>query len=218
MEQKQALRQSESALSIISDRVSVLSSRLEDLLFRAQRIAHALKKGQKVQDMMFGYDLQNYRRDLRLFANELGALGPALGRIERIACFSEEDFQWAQAVMRLSERLHKAVAALREQALLAHQHIRSSEHKVEAWYLVQEVEALVALAQSLPSVANRIVIQVGTPTASAAPTAPAGPGGFPSNAPTNPPPRPEAAPLPGPAVPTQSLGELQPPPDPDQKA
>lgn len=186
MEQMQALKHSESSLSLVADHVSVLSSKLEDLLFRAQRIGHALKSDLAVPDMMFGYDLQNFRRDVRSFSNELGSLSSMLAQIERTAQFDESCVTRAQAVMRLADRLHKALVALHGEALLAHEHIRQADHKVEAWYLVQETEALAQRTQGLPTVANKIVIQVSTPQ----PDAPA----------------PDARPAPPPPAPDQPKG------------
>jgi hypothetical protein len=181
MEQSRALKQLESRLSLLGDHVSVLSGKLEDLLFRAQRIAHALKDDAKAQvgDSMFGYDLQNFRRDVRAFGNDAGGLSAAIGSIERSAQFDEPSVALAQAVMRLSERLHKGLGLLLDQAVLAHQHIRQAEHKVEAWYMVQEVESLVQQVQVLPGIANKVLIAVSTkngasvpPPTGAAPAAP----------------------------------------------
>ena len=132
MEQLKGLRQMESTLSLVSDHVSVLSSRLEALVFRAQRIAHAMKDGRQEPDMMFGYDLQNFRRDVRTFGNEIGGLGTTLGSISRAAQYDEESVAHAQSVMRVCDRLQRALAALRDQSQLAHQHIRQAEHKMEA--------------------------------------------------------------------------------------
>jgi|GEM_PF-3213506 len=166
MEQLRALKQMESKLSLLGDHVGVLSGKLEDLLFRAQRIAHALKDNAnakvKVADTMFGYDLQTFRRDVRAFGNDAGGLSSTLGGIEHSAQYDESSLGHAQAVMRLSDRLHKSLGVLLDKAVLAHQHIREAEHKVEAWYMVQEVEALAQQAQVLPGIANKLLIAVST--------------------------------------------------------
>ncbi|MFA6002439.1 MAG: hypothetical protein WC881_00060 [Elusimicrobiota bacterium] len=163
MEQSSALKQAESKLSLMSDRVSVLQSKLEDLLFRAQRIAKAIKSNLTVSDNMFGMDLQNFRRDVRAFSNEVAAVPIAFGTMERSATYDESAVSRAQAVWRMADRLHKSLAALSDQALLAHQHIRQAEYKVEAWYLAQEAEQMAMQTQGLPLIANKIVIAVSTP-------------------------------------------------------
>ena len=160
MEQLAALKQAEGRLAVLGDRVSVLSGRLEDLLFRAQRIAHALKDNAKVADTMFGYDLQTFRSDVRAFSHEAGDLPVKLERIERAAQYDEPSLVYALAVMRLSDRMHKGLVALLDKVVLAHQHMREAEHKVEAWFLVKEVESLVQQAQGLPGIANRLLVAV----------------------------------------------------------
>ena len=184
MEQGKALRQLEGKLSMVGDHVSVLSGKLEDLLFRAQRIAHSLKEDGKskvkVADTMFGYDLQTFRRDVRAFGQEAGGLSSVLGSLEHGAAYDESSVMHAQAVMRLADRAHKGVSALLDKAVLAHQHIREAEHKVEAWYMVQEMESLAQMTQVLPGMANKVLLGVssrkeGEPVPAGAP-APSGVG------------------------------------------
>ncbi|MBI5241862.1 MAG: hypothetical protein HY926_15425 [Elusimicrobia bacterium] len=164
MEQGKALRQLEGKLSMVGDHVSVLSGKLEDLLFRAQRIAHSLKEDGKskvkVADTMFGYDLQTFRRDVRAFGQEAGGLSSVLGSLEHGAAYDESSVMHAQAVMRLADRAHKGVSALLDKAVLAHQHIREAEHKVEAWYMVQEMTSLAQMTQVLPGMANKVLLGV----------------------------------------------------------
>jgi hypothetical protein len=163
MEQLRGLKQMESSLSLVSDHISVLSSKLEDLLFRAQRIAAAIKKQAASPDSMFGYDLQNFRRDVRNFGTEIGGLSSGFSSLERGGFFEEDAIAPAQAAWRLSDRVHKSLMSLYDKAVVAHQHIRSAEHKVEAWYMVQEIEALIQNTQVLPGIANKVVIVVSTP-------------------------------------------------------
>jgi hypothetical protein len=165
MELLSALKQCEGTLSLTGDKISTLAGKLEDLLFRAQRIAAAKKNNLKSTDTMFGYDLQNLRRDIRSFSNDMGGLPTVIGSIERTAVYDEGALRYAQSVMRLAERVAKLVKALADQALLAHTHIRESDSKIEAWYLVQEAEQLAQRGQTLPSIANKIVIKVSTPPA-----------------------------------------------------
>lgn len=163
MEIVRSLRQVEGALSLICDRISVQNARLEELLFRAQRIAGTIKNGHKNSDMMYGYDLQHFRQEIRRFGHEVTALPNQVGAIERIASFSEESVKPAQSLMRVCERLSRDLKSLQDKALLAHQHMREAEYKIEAWYLIQDIQEMVQRAQSLPNVANRIILRVSSP-------------------------------------------------------
>ena len=174
MELLSGLKQAESTSSITSDRVSALKGKLEDLLFRAQRIAAAQKAKMPVMDTMFGYDLQNFRREVRTFSHEVGALPNLIGGLERTAEFSEPAIRLAQSVMRIADRLSKSLRSIHDLACLAHSHIRASDHKIEAWYLVQEVEEMAQKGQTMPTAANKIVIKVSTPPAGVAPSPPRG--------------------------------------------
>ncbi|UPT72418.1 MAG: hypothetical protein M0D55_10510 [Elusimicrobiota bacterium] len=77
------LKQLEGTLSLTADRIGVVKAKMEDILFRAQKIASAAKNNMKDTDSMFGWDLNNYRRDLRTFGMELAALPTALGSMEK---------------------------------------------------------------------------------------------------------------------------------------
>jgi hypothetical protein len=163
MEIVRSLRQVEGSLGIICDRVAVQSARLDDLLFRAQRIAMNVKNGHKNPDMMYGSDLQHFRQEIRRFGFEIAALPNQVGAIERIASFSEESLKPAQSLMRVCERLSREVKSLHDKAILAHQHMREAEYKIEAWYLIQDIQEMIQRAQSLPNAANRIVLRVSSP-------------------------------------------------------
>lgn len=165
MEQLPALKQMESTLTMITERTGVLHGKLEDLLFRAQKIASAKKSGGSPTDSMFGYDLQAFRRDVRNFGHEVSALPTAMGLIERNAVYDETSVKFASSLMRLADRLRKALESLADNARLAHNHIRESDHKVEAWYVVQEVDQLAEKGKALPTIANKILIAVSTKTA-----------------------------------------------------
>lgn len=179
MEQGKALRQLEGNLSLVGDHISVLSGKLEDLLFRAQRIAHELKNDGKnkvkVADTMFGYDLQNFRRDARSFGNEAAGLSSVFGGLEHGASRDESSVMHAQSVMRLADRVRKGVGVLLDKAVLAHQYMREAEHKVEAWYMIQELEALAQTTQVLPGMANKVLLAVSSGETGAPAPVPAAP-------------------------------------------
>lgn len=112
---------------------------------------------------MFGYDLQGYRRSVRTFSTEISSLPVMLGSIERTAVCDEQAAKFAANVMRLAMRLSNSLRGLHDTSILAHQHIRTADHKIEAWYLANEIEELVMRGQGLPTVANKIVILTQTP-------------------------------------------------------
>ncbi|HXT02108.1 MAG TPA: hypothetical protein VN915_15645 [Elusimicrobiota bacterium] len=163
MEITAGLKQMESTLSMVCDHTNAMKAKLEDLLFRAQRIAAAQKNNMGVTDTMFGYDLQHYRRSVRTFSQEVSALPTVFGSLERSAEFDEKAAKFATSVARLAMRLSGAMRSLHDTSLLAHQHIRTADHKVEAFYLANEIEELVMRAQGLPTTANKIVIITQTP-------------------------------------------------------
>lgn len=185
METLSALKQTEGRLMLVTDKVSGLSSKLEDLVFRAMRIASVKKNGGKSTDTMFTYDLQVFRRDLRAFSADIGSLPSAIGSIERTASYDEACVKFASSCWRTCDRLSKALGSLHNQALLAHSHIRESDAKIEAFYIVQEIEQMAEKGKMLPNAANKILIVVSTPTqpgsghapaAAPPPTAPPTPG------------------------------------------
>ncbi|MFI5346520.1 MAG: hypothetical protein ACHQ51_09125 [Elusimicrobiota bacterium] len=171
MEALAGLKQMEATLSTTCDKVNTLKAKVEDLLFRAQRISNAQKNGMPNNDTMYGYDLQKFRRDVRSFSNDISGLPVLLGSIATNAVPDDRAAKFASSVMRLASRLSQALRGLHDMSLLAHQHIRAADLKIEAWYLAQEIEELVTRGQGLPTVANKIVMA--TAPAAAPATAPA---------------------------------------------
>ena len=171
METTAGLKQMEGTLSMVCDRTRAMKAKLEDLLFRAQRIAAAQKANLGNADTMFGYDLQNYRRGVRTFSGEISGLPVVLGSIERAAVYDEKAAKFAALVMRLAMRLSSLLRGLHDTSILAHQHIRTADHKIEAWYLANEIEELVMRGQGLPTIANKIVILTQTAPREGSPAA-----------------------------------------------
>ncbi|MEK7232807.1 MAG: hypothetical protein AAB268_03245 [Elusimicrobiota bacterium] len=157
------LKQLEGQLASTADRISDVKIKLEDLLFRAQRISAAAKNNMKNNDTMFGYDLQNFRLGLRTFGMDLSGLPGLLASIERNAKYDLEAAKFATGVMRASSRVANSMKTLQDMSLLAHQHIRANDHKILAWHIAQEIEEMGQKCMSLPSIANKIVILCATP-------------------------------------------------------
>lgn len=162
MEQANALKQVESKLSLAAERVSVFQAKLEDLVFRAQKIARQIDGKQKVTDTMFGYELQSFRRDMRGFGLEVSALPSLLSSIEREAHPDPACDKSAEALSRIAQRVLKALIALHEHSLLAHTHIRAADYKIEAWYICQELDEMKQRAQALPEHATRLLRIIST--------------------------------------------------------
>jgi len=172
MEALAGLKQMEGTLSITGDKINAMKAKLEDLLFRAQRIANAQKNGMGNNDTMFGYDLQKFRREVRTFSTEISGIPVLLGAIATSAAPDPMAAKFASSVMRLATRLSQNLRALHDMTLLAHQHIRAADLKIEAWYLAQEMEEMVMRGQGLPTVANKIVMATAPPVAPPAATPP----------------------------------------------
>ena len=178
MELVAGLKQLEGNLSMMADRIVTVKAKLEDLLFRAQRISASAKNNMPNNDTMYGYDLQAFRRSLRVFSADISGMPAMLGSMERAATYDEKAVKFASSVLRSSARMAQNLKALHDMACLAHQHIRSSDHKMEAWYIAQEIEEIAQKGASLPTSANKIVITVSTPPAGT-PPASAPPAGTP---------------------------------------
>lgn len=176
MELLSGLKQLEGQISVMGDRITMTKGKLEDLLFRAQRISAAAKNNMPSTDSMFGYDLQAFRRGLRTLAADIAALPPLFGSMERQATYDDKALKFGQSVLRMAARLASNLKALHDTALLAHQHIRAADHKMEAWYIAQEIEEMAQKGAGLPTTANKIVIGLSTPTGGT-------PGGTPPAAP-----------------------------------
>ena len=114
-------------------------------------------------DSMFGYDLQNFRRDVRNFSHEVAALPNLVGGIERTAVFDPEAVKAAQSLQRICARINNTLKMLADQAMLAHGHIREADHRVEAWYLAQELEAMASKGQTLPTICSKLLLKISDP-------------------------------------------------------
>ena len=165
------LKQLEGQLGLTADRINGVKAKLEDLLFRAQKISAAAKNNMKDNDTMYGYDLQNFRRDLRTFGMDLSALPGLLASLERSAGYDLNATKFATGVMRAASRVANSMKVLHDMSLLAHQHIRANDHKILAWYIAQEIEEMGQKCLGLPATANKIIILITTVPPGAAPAA-----------------------------------------------
>ena len=163
MEQLPGIRRASENLSLLCDKMTAMGGHLDDLLTRAIRIANAVKNNMKISDTMFPLDLQGFRNDIKAFNTEIVNLPNMIGSIERSAHYEEAAIEEMRALQRLIERLHNTVQSLYDRAHLAHQYIRQTDFKIEAWYLVQDMEQMVDRTRGLPTMGNRILMRVLSP-------------------------------------------------------
>ncbi|MCX5796062.1 MAG: hypothetical protein NTY77_11255 [Elusimicrobia bacterium] len=194
------IKEAQDALSRASEHGRALSRKLEDLVFRAQRIARALKNGTSVPDSMFARDLKEFRLDIRNFGTELGVLPNALAGVAQSARLDPGAGAPAQAISQLSQQIHDNMLALEDQGQLASQHLRGAEYKSDMGYLFAEIHGLVVRAQGLPAIADQIVSQA----KAAPPSAPAAAQPPPASAPERPALNPRRA------VPLRSIARFNP--------
>ncbi len=145
-------------LGITADHIAGVSAKLEDLLFRTQKIANAVKQKKPHYDTMYAYDLQNFRRDLRTFGMEIMSFPIRLSALERQAGYDPAATKLAANVMRATSRFSNSLKTLEDMARLTQQHIHDPEHKIIAFYIAQEIEELALKGMSLPTIANKILI------------------------------------------------------------
>ena len=164
MDSIQSIKQASGNFQLLNDKASVLSAKLQDLAFRAQRIASAKRSGSTSQDHMFGYDLQTFRREARAFNNEIASLPAQLNMVQRLAVVDEGAVKHATELLRWAITLNKALTALCDLSHFAHGHVRQADAKVEAWFVVQELEQLAEQSKVLPKAANTILTSVPPPS------------------------------------------------------
>jgi hypothetical protein len=172
MDAAAGLKQLESRLTLSAEKISIVKAKLEDLLFRAQKIAAAGRNNLVSGDTLYGYDLQNYRRDLRAFGLELETLPGLLTAMEHASEYDPAVEKPAAGVMRACARVATSLTSLHDMALLAHHHIRAADHKILAWSISQEIEEMARNCSGLPGAANKILIRCTTPPAAGGPRMP----------------------------------------------
>ena len=143
------LRQADSRLKAAESSLSVISAKLEDLCFRAQRISRALKAREAVKDTTFGAELVDLRKLVRAFIAEAETLPSSLSAAQRGVAKEQGAAECAASVSGSARRLPQSVSHLHELALLVHRHSPEGEARVAAWYMAQELEAAAAGMKTL---------------------------------------------------------------------
>jgi hypothetical protein len=179
-------KQAEGKLALVGDKTTHMLAKLEDICTRARKISNQLKEKGKTTDSMFGTDLGIFRRDCRSFGMEVITLSSTLSGILRdLTNESEPGHEKAsQALMRVAGRISKGIAVLRDTAMMAHQLMKEPDHRIQAFYINQELTEMVDKTQGLPNIAQKIVLTAAEADAKAAA---AKAGGTPPAAPPIPP-------------------------------
>ena len=155
MEILNALRHTEAMIRMAAEKSAAFSGKLEDFTFRAQRITSAKRSGNIGGDPTFIHDLQVYRRELHTFSQDLELMPDAVSKFHPTDGYNSEAEGIASSIWHWSDRLSKSLEVLQETARLAHSHIRTSDAKVEAWYIVQEATQLSEKSRNVPHAALR---------------------------------------------------------------
>lgn len=170
MEQKRLCKLLEEKFTEFSDKISGLQGRLEDLLFRAQRLANALKRNQGAQDILFKDDLELLRRATRTFVNDATILPEMVEWLDREAHFDPDDVAPIRTLLAQASQVQKDMAGLCEQCRMLHQFIPEAELRIQAWYMVQDLEGIGHKFQMFPNtISTRILNKVSTPPPGASP-------------------------------------------------
>jgi FtsZ-binding cell division protein ZapB len=154
IEQNSALRSAEDRLARALKRVQLLQSRVEDLLYRSQRLANSVRRSRPAEDASLSRDLLSLREELRAFGEELQAIPALLARLEGGP--ERRPRGLSRSAASLIERMDAGLRTLLEQSRLAHEHVRPQALKPEAWALVQDADLLAARAKGLKDAAARL--------------------------------------------------------------
>ena len=121
-------------LIVIYDRCGVFHGRIEDLMFRAQRIASALKMNAGGKDPDFESDLKLFRNDLKKFRFEVEEA------LSAVRALSEEGYKSFNSRL---IGLHGRFNGLADYVALAHQRMPMPDSRLEAWYCLREVSEMI---------------------------------------------------------------------------
>ncbi|MBI5629361.1 MAG: hypothetical protein HY921_00575 [Elusimicrobia bacterium] len=164
MSQQHLIKLVQEKASAIADRARASQSRADDILFRSQQVANALKNGFPLRDRGFGDDLQVFRKILKTLAADVVEIPNFMARLERTARYEEDAIKAAQALFRDISVLQREIRGLQEKALMAHQNIRNSPFFTDSIYLMLEIEKMIEKTDLLPAYANKILIAISSPS------------------------------------------------------
>lgn len=166
MEQDKLVVQAQERFQELVDKTSSMTARAEDLLFRAQRWANAVRNKTSYRDSMFHDDLQLLRRGARTFVQECSVLPPLMDWLDRDLRYDPDPrgLERVRSLLKLATQFERDLAGLNDTNRHLHHFVPLPELKVEAWYMVQEIEVLYDKVKGYPFfVSSRLMQRISTP-------------------------------------------------------
>jgi len=163
MEQSHILQDLAGSLSTTSGHVRTVGTNVEDLLFRAQHIAHAVKNRRPPSDSEFAFDLKGVRQAVRLLAAEVGEAASHLARVARTVSYEAAATGPAANVQRLSSSIKGSLDTLVGQVKMGRHHMHNAQYGEEAVYLLNDLEAALGQAKAMPSAGQALFTRVTEP-------------------------------------------------------
>ena len=137
------------SLGKTKDRCGALHGRLEDLLFRAQRIALAEKRERKNPDHFFHEDLIIFRNDVRESRQEIGELAAEAAAVASSLLQNHGNRKRLEIVSILARQIHASLASLSEYASLAYQRMPERADRIQSWYCLGDINEMIKSAQKM---------------------------------------------------------------------
>lgn len=153
----------------VSDHLKFLQVKMEDYVFRAQRLVTAIKAGIPIKDKGFGEDMLILRKELITFGADVIDLPNMIGRLEMDARYEADELKrfqqvnMVQVVHRETMGLQKEMQNLSGTAGLLHQHARQTPFVQESMYIGIEIEKMVERTDRLPMRVHKAVLALSNP-------------------------------------------------------
>ena len=126
----------------VSNHITSVSERMQELSFRAQRMYRAKKKGKGNKDDEFSDDLRTTRKFVRGIIAKVSEVRPRIKSVARQIKVEAAGSPHADSVGRASKRLEKQLMGLFESAHIVYQYCVDSGDRNEAWFMAKELEPL----------------------------------------------------------------------------
>lgn len=166
MEQQNAMRMMEDQLKRFGDQISVLAASQEDLNFRAIRIQSAAKLNKVIKDITFGDDIGILRKRVRTFCGDISVLPGILDSLERGACYQPGLLNLARSLMSTANNAAQLLNNFTDSIRQLHQHINDADLKIQAWYMVSDLENICQKISAISAtISSRVIVKLTTPPA-----------------------------------------------------
>ncbi|MFA6317709.1 MAG: hypothetical protein WC943_09855 [Elusimicrobiota bacterium] len=175
MDQEKIVVHAQERFQEMLDKVSAMQARSEDLLFRAQRWANAVRNKTSYRDQMFPDDLQLLRRATRTFIQECTTLPSMMDWLERDVSYDPDPraLERIRSLLKVATQFEKDLANFNDVNRHLHHFVPLPELKVDVWYQVQEIEVIYDKVKGYPFfISTRLMNKVSTPEAGPQPGTP----------------------------------------------